>query len=66
MDELSAGQSAESPGILVITGGAAPALQAVLLRLGGFQGPGRSPRPWPASRWCRSAPARAPATRSAR
>jgi len=38
MEELCAEPSAEaSPGVLVLTGGAAPALHAALLRLGGFQ-----------------------------
>jgi len=42
MDELCSGPSvAPGSGVLVITGGAAPALQATLFRLGGFQGPGR-------------------------
>ncbi len=41
MDELCGGPSVEaSPGVLVLTGGAVPALQAALLRLGGFRGSG--------------------------
>lgn len=41
MDELCAGLSpAETNGVLVITGGAAPCLQAALLRMGGFQDSG--------------------------
>lgn len=39
MDELCADPSVDSvPGVLVVTGGAAPVLRAALLRLGGFQG----------------------------
>ncbi|MDP2322770.1 MAG: type III pantothenate kinase [Gammaproteobacteria bacterium] len=41
MDELCARTAgSEQPGVLLVTGGAAPALQAALLRAGGFQGPG--------------------------
>lgn len=43
MDELRAGQLAgKEPGVLVLTGGAAPALEAALLRLGGVRGVGLS------------------------
>jgi type III pantothenate kinase len=42
MDELCSGPSvAPGSGVLVVTGGAAQAVQAELLRLGGFQGPAR-------------------------
>jgi type III pantothenate kinase len=41
MDELCPGSSIEAHrGVLVVTGGAAPTLQAALLRLGGFQSSG--------------------------
>jgi len=43
MEELCADPSIEAnPGVLVVTGGAAPALHVALLRLGGVQGSGAS------------------------
>jgi hypothetical protein len=41
MEELCADPSVEAnPGVLVVTGGAAPVLHAALLRMDGFQGTG--------------------------